>query len=481
MERVPINACWFQELSAVPGVGLVNAGHIIELREAHGAVTPELLLSLPLARPERLLEAFDFRPSAWTLFRAQPSSPLTPHSYIVQEGRCTATPILGNRARAQVDEGLGYTFNTSPSSPPRSNHVTPAQRTRVPGEQLGCSPASRGFGNPTLGMERDYLDNPGEDEEFSHRYRRRAFTDIQEAQTNIRPEPQSMPKTISYDGVGSWHAFYAKFRAFASECKWTVKECKNQLLWCLEGKASEFFTLLVDRYPRAEYYDLINRMERRFGYEELPEAIQLEFAYARQNSGEQVLDWADRVTHLATLSFPDLPEEHLQKQIVLKFCQGCADKDAGHHALKSRPSTLDIAVDQVKWHHHTQRAMFARSRQDARYVQAVTGYVAAPASQVGLRRNSVTRTEAGFSSPDVSQRLGQLESQMAKLSTAIENLTSTMGSARKPDRSPCSGCGLIGHHPRECPKQSVGQRINDEASNCSGSDDQEADPRPALH
>ena len=52
----------------MPGVGLANAGQILELRETHGGLTPELFSSLPLTHSEQLAEAFDFRPGLSTLY-----------------------------------------------------------------------------------------------------------------------------------------------------------------------------------------------------------------------------------------------------------------------------------------------------------------------------------------------------------------------------------------------------------------------------
>ena len=99
------------------------------------------------------------------------------------------------------------------------------------------------------------------------------------------------------------------------------------------------------------YQDLIAKLERRFGVRDLPETSQAEFQYARQASGEDLVDWADRVAHLATLAFPDLPDHFIEQQCVFRFCQGCRNKEAGQFALCMRPSSLEKAVDRVKWSH----------------------------------------------------------------------------------------------------------------------------------
>jgi hypothetical protein len=48
------------------------------------------------------------------------------------------------------------------------------------------------------------------------------------------------------------------------------------------------------------YMDLIQKLEKRFGFRELPETAQVQFNNARQTPDELLEDWADRVLSLAT-------------------------------------------------------------------------------------------------------------------------------------------------------------------------------------
>jgi hypothetical protein len=45
--------------------------------------------------------------------------------------------------------------------------------------------------------------------------------------------------------------------------------------WCLDGKASEYYALLVERNQEMGYMDLIRKLEKRFGFRELPETAQV--------------------------------------------------------------------------------------------------------------------------------------------------------------------------------------------------------------
>lgn len=67
----------------------------------------------------------------------------------------------------------------------------------------------------------------------------------------------SLPNTLNYDGKSNWQAFYAKFSRIAEVSGWSAHECRDQLCWCLGGKASEYYALIVERNRNVEYWDLV--------------------------------------------------------------------------------------------------------------------------------------------------------------------------------------------------------------------------------
>jgi hypothetical protein len=62
-----------------------------------------------------------------------------------------------------------------------------------------------------------------------------------EGQRGTRGKGKSvnLPMYLKFNGKSNWKAFYAKFSRYAEESEWTEGECRVQLCWCMDGKASE--------------------------------------------------------------------------------------------------------------------------------------------------------------------------------------------------------------------------------------------------
>ena len=121
----------------------------------------------------------------------------------------------------------------------------------------------------------------------------------------------------------------------------------------VDGKASEYYALLVERNQDMAYMDLIRKLETRFGFRELPETAQVQFNNARQTPDELLEDWADRVLSLATRAFRDLPETHMYQQAVVRLCQGASGKEAEGYSSNSRPKNIEEAIDKMRCFQHS--------------------------------------------------------------------------------------------------------------------------------
>ena len=168
--------------------------------------------------------------------------------------------------------------------------------------------------------------------------------------------PRKHPKALRFDGKTNWLSFKKKFNSYRKVMKWSETESKDYLMWSLEGKALDFFTITSD-IEKYSFRRIIKKLEARFGVKELTETSKVKFQQASQGPDESLEDWADRVMTLATPAFVDLPEDHLKQEAIAKFSQGCCDKDAGKHACFEHPSTMEEALNLVKHHQYISQAV----------------------------------------------------------------------------------------------------------------------------
>lgn len=279
----------------------------------------------------------------------------------------------------------------------------------------------------------------------------------------------SLPRTITFNGTGEWKSFYTKFGTFAKANGWSGKQCKDQLCWCLEGRASEYFTQLTERDPHMEFFDLVGKFERRFDIKELPESLMSSFLSSKQRQDENLMEWADRVITLASRAYCELPEEKMYKLAIGRFCQGLLDKEAGQFVANNRPTSMDDAVDRVRSFQHNAQVIFGKrkeirmiknaSEQDPFRIQAVSK----PNTVCSNTKESNDKIES------LELNLGKLETKVDKLTACIERLTAMQSHITTRSRSPsplrrntCYNCGEEGHFKSACPKNksSTSKRVS---------------------
>ena len=139
--------------------------------------------------------------------------------------------------------------------------------------------------------------------------------------------------------------------------RWSEEESKDYLMWSLEGKALDFLTITKIDLEKYSFRKIMKKLVTRFFVKELTETSKAKFRQAFQKQDESLEDWADRVMTLATPAFVDLPEDHLKKEAIARFCQGCTDKEAAKHACFEQPETMEEALNLVKHHQYISQAV----------------------------------------------------------------------------------------------------------------------------
>lgn len=150
--------------------------------------------------------------------------------------------------------------------------------------------------------------------------------------------------------------------------KWRAHELRDYLGWFLEGSASENFATVVTQNGDIGVLQLMQKMEKRFGYKEILETPQLKMNSLVQANGESLDDWADRVFQLAFRVYEGLPEEHKLKQAIKRICHGCMDKEAGQYAVNQHPNTIEEKIEYLKSFQYNHHAIFGRSRRKVREI-----------------------------------------------------------------------------------------------------------------
>ena len=171
-------------------------------------------------------------------------------------------------------------------------------------------------------------------------------------------KPRKHPKALHFDGKTNWLiSFKRKFDSNRKVMRWSEEESKDYLMWSLEGKALDFLTITKIDLEKYSFRRIMKKLETRFGVKELTETSKAKFRQAFQKQDESLEDWADRVMTLATPAFVDLPEDHLKKEAIARFCQGCTDKEAAKHDCFELPETMEEALNLVKHHQYISQAV----------------------------------------------------------------------------------------------------------------------------
>ena len=247
--------------------------------------------------------------------------------------------------------------------------------------------------------------------------------------------PRKHPKALRFDGKTNWLSFKRKFDSYRKVMRWSEEESKDYLMWSLEGKALDFLTITKIDLEKYSFRRIMKKLETRFGVKELTETSKAKFRQAFQKEDESLEDWADRVMTLATPAFVDLPEDHLKKEAIARFCQGCTDKDAAKHACFEQPETMEEALNLVKHHQYIS--------------QAVDGKKAK--REYGASVNAVQSPSEARVEQLIRSALRDFAAKLQESSTSLSSSSETEEKAkRKKSSSQSFFCKKFGHFKKDC-------------------------------
>ena len=102
------------------------------------------------------------------------------------------------------------------------------------------------------------------------------------------------------------------------------------------------------REERADYQSLRDLLAQRYGVMELPSTARQQLSAMRQEEGEALENFADRIILKAGKGFRGVPEETLQSLATEAFLRGCKHRNAANAASERKPETLQQAVVEMR-------------------------------------------------------------------------------------------------------------------------------------
>ena len=203
----------------------------------------------------------------------------------------------------------------------------------------------------------------------------------------------------------------------------------------LDGEAADFFHSMC--LENCSLADIVERMNWRFGQKELPQTMRATFENMRQNTGELLEQWAERVRRTAHGAFMDLPLPYQQEETIRKFCQGLVDKETATLAAVQGFRTLEQAINFTRSHLEVSKSVYGATRK-VRKIAHHQEYDADDSEieeDCKVKRIQATKNDSKSTGNNAKEAESDLNSKLGAALEAMQNITKLLGEKIQRDRS----------------------------------------------
>jgi len=238
-----------------------------------------------------------------------------------------------------------------------------------------------------------------------------------------------------YDGKKSWDNYIIHFEACRDLNGWSEQDACSWLAACLTGNAVQ---ALGGHGAELGYRELKRKLERSFGPCSRPENYMIEFRNRKRKPGETLQELAQSLRQLVVRAYPDMPIASQELLANEQFKDALEDGELRAAIFRQRPKTLEEALSAAIEMECFLKAEKARGRGKSSFTRVVDAHTQ-PTSQ---------------SFNQGHERLMEIESQMQKMMTMMQDLQSQIssGNMKKKNGKACYYCDDAGHFQYKCPK-----------------------------
>ena len=263
-----------------------------------------------------------------------------------------------------------------------------------------------------------------------------------------RRKSPPLPKPQMFSGkAGEWNSLIFQFAKTACYYGWDQHDKADRLLASLRGKAVDF----IRKKPREvqdDYRTLRDTLEQRFGKLEHPTAARRQLSYVRQEEGEWIEDFADRILTKVNEAYPGIDVEMEQDLAKEAFLRGCQNRSAAYAAAEKDPETLQDALEEVQNSVVNLKA-FGRGSAVMRQI-SFAGREEKEEEDSGTEEEKIRKLFEKFMMEWRSERSGPSRGHSAMRCYSCNGLGHMQRDCT--EGPSCFGCGEKGHMRADCPK-----------------------------